>query len=258
MESSPATQLKVQSEIAACMKRSGFVYFPFVIPSVLDAYRNQRGAVNEKEFFRREGFGVFTTFSAEGPSIPEATKNDQYLASLNTAGRAAYLRALTGQVVEGSRERLRPNCSSDAEDRTFGKGRVFLGQVGVARQQAEERVDANPIVIAAYRDWRSCVRGKTGQTFNHPVDIANYLSDKSNRIISGSAELLATGAKATLVELMADGAAEERRLALAASECQDTHLTAREKLLRDEGEKLMTKFRKRLVKLPFVQTQADK
>lgn len=94
---------KVQQAVADCMKQEGFEYIAqdpavFMGSSTFD----EDIAFDSKEWAEKYGFGMSTTFGSDGFAGPGTTPptdpNQAYVESLSEAERAAYHKALYGEV----------------------------------------------------------------------------------------------------------------------------------------------------------------
>lgn len=206
--------------IAQCMTAAGFEYVPVdyaTARAAMDSNSKPSGLTGD-EFRKQFGYGVTTLYAgpATQSTLSLGKRNAQYKAGLSTADRVAYDRTLYGEnpnytfVVALDREDFSQvgGCTRAAVQLIFSKEQVGASFVNY-QNSAGSRVDADPRVIAAYKDWSSCIR-QAGYAYNNPGEINADLVAKLDRVTGGAApESLSAAAKAALTALQG----EEKALA---------------------------------------------
>lgn len=200
--------------IGQCMTAAGFEYFPVDRATA-------RAALDE--FQKQFGFGITTRYagSATQSTLSLGKRNDQYRAGLATADGVAYERALYGEhpdepfVLALDQEDLSQvgGCTRAAVQLIFTKqlGASFVNSANLF----EARVNADPRVIAANKDWSSCMR-QAGYPYNNPGEIDADLVAKLDKLTGGAAlDSLSDAAKTALTELQG----EEKALAALDQDC---------------------------------------
>ena len=206
--------------IARCMAAAGFEYFPVDYATARAAMdsNSKPASLTGDEFRRQFGYGITTLFA--GPTS-QATmslgkRNAQYTAGLATADRVAYERTLYGEnpnatfVVALDQEDFSQvgGCTRAAIQLIFSKEEVGASFVNY-QNAAGTRVDADPRVIAAYKDWAGCMR-QAGYAYNTPPEITADLAARLDKVAQGVAPAsLSAAARAALTALQG----EERALA---------------------------------------------
>lgn len=205
----------VESLIAACMRDAGFEYIPVdyaTARAAMDSNGKPSG-LNADEFRAQFGYGITTLFvSADSQAVMGAgEQNLRIRNSLSAADRVAYDRALYGENPTATFV-----VALDAEDfsQTGGCTRAAVQQVfspeelgpGFVNYQSAEsaRVEQDPRVIAAHRDWATCMRD-AGYSYDNPDAIKTDLASRLNAITGGAdPATLAADAQAALTALQGE------------------------------------------------------
>lgn len=214
-----ASHLEREEAIAACMAKQGFDYVPSTIQegSVVVGDGPPRGT---RGFAETYGYGVW-----EGPenepgqvnAMIDDSANAAYLNSLSPTARQAYDVALNGQMtVEG-------------DAMTFD-GTGCSGANGVGAGAAEDAFLAG-VVEEAVAFLESLQQGTDARLAEVDAAWASCMTDAGYRDASPAAaearvaeeasEYFAANSSSVDAELMAERAAEERRLALADMDCRE-------------------------------------
>ena len=212
--------------IAQCMTAAGFEYFPVdytTARAAMDSNSKPSGLTGD-EFRKQFGYGVTTLYAgpATQSTLSLGKRNAQYKAGLSTADRVAYDRTLYGKnpnytfVVALDREDFSQvgGCTRAAVQLIFSKEQVGASFVNY-QNAAGTRIDADPRVIAAYKDWSSCMR-QAGYPYNSPGEINADLVTRLDKVTGGAAlEALSAAARTALTSLQG----EEKALAALDHEC---------------------------------------
>ena len=218
----------IESLIATCMTDAGFEYVPVdyaTARAAMDSNSNRKSSGLTADEFRAEfGYGITTLFAgaADQATLGAGEQNIRIRDGLATADRVAYNRALYGEnpdatfVVALDEEDFSQTggCTSAAVAQVFSADE--LGPTFVNYQNARDvRVDEDPRVIAAYKDWAGCMR-QAGYSYSDSAEIDADLASRLD-VITGGADpgTLSADAQAALVELQG----EERAIAAADHDC---------------------------------------
>lgn len=206
--------------IAQCMTAAGFEYFPVdyaTARAAMDSNSKPSGLTGD-EFRKQFGYGITTLYAgpATQSTLSVGKRNAQYKAGLSTADRVAYDRTLYGEnpnytfVVALDQEDFSQvgGCTRAAVQLIFSKEEVGASFVNY-QNSAGTRIDADPRVIAAYRDWSGCMR-QAGYAYNNPGEISADLVARLDKVTGGAApESLSATARTALTALQG----EEKALA---------------------------------------------
>ena len=201
--------------IAQCMTAAGFEYFPVDYATARKAMdsNSKPSGVTADEFRKQFGYGVTTlvTGKATQSTLSVGKRNAQYKTGLSTADRVAYDRTLYGEntnitfVVALDQEDFSQvgGCTRAAVQLIFTKEEVGASFVNY-QNSAGSRIDADPRVIAAYRDWSSCMR-QAGYSYNNSGEIQADLVTRLDAITAGvGPDSLSAAAKTALTALQGE------------------------------------------------------
>ena len=216
----------VESLIATCMRDAGFEYIPVdyaTARAAMDSNSKPSG-LSADEFRAQFGYGVTTLFaSADSQAIIGAgEQNIRIRSSLSAADRVAYDHALYGEnpsatfVVSLDDEDFSHTggCTRTAVKQVFSPEELGPGFVNY--QNAEgARIDQDPRVIAAKKDWATCMR-QAGYSYDNSDEIKIDLANRLEAITRGAdPATLPADAQAALAALQG----EELAIAAADHKC---------------------------------------
>lgn len=172
--SSPASQAKVENDLAACMKAQGFDYTP-VDPVARQAALTGKSNISDEDFDRQFGYGIATLY---GRGTDQSDPNTRIRQGLSAPDQRAYDRALSGGKPEQTFSRAADTgdfsqlggCTKKAADDLFG-GSELLTTVQRKLDELDEAVLQDQRTVRAFEAWRRCVRDKTGETFEDSEDV---------------------------------------------------------------------------------------
>lgn len=210
---------KVQQAIVACMKQEGFDY----VAQDPAAFMGSSGfdediAFDSKEWAEKYGFGMSTTFGSEGFGSPGVTPptdpNQAYVESLSEAERAAYDKALYGEMPTfdptsadtTAMASFEPSgCDGEAR-RSTDVTQAFYSEFGDEMQEIYEGIQNDPAIVAAIEQWTSCM-AKAGYEYDTPDQMYEEASKKMEPFY-GAGSFGGSGSVATIVtDEQASGAA---------------------------------------------------
>lgn len=216
----------VESLIATCMNDAGFEYIPVDYATARMAMdsNSKPSGMNGDEFRAQFGYGITTQFAgAESQAVMGmGEQNIRIRNGLSTADLAAYNRALYGEnpsatfVVSIDDENFSQTggCTRTAVEQVFTPDELGPGFVNY--QNAEgARVEQDPRVIAANKDWAACMRD-AGYSYDNSDAIKTDLANRLDAITGGVApDTLSADAQASLTALQG----EELAIAAADHQC---------------------------------------
>jgi len=215
----------VESLVATCMRDAGFEYIPVdytTVRTAMDSNSRPSGMKGD-EFRAQYGYGITTLLTDASQAVmSEGEQNMRIRSGLSIADRTAYLHALYGDnptatfVVGLDSENFSQvgGCTRSAVQQTFSPAE--LGPNFVNYQNAQgARIDQDPRLIAALKDWATCMRD-AGYSYNNGNEIKSDLAQQLDAITHGAApNTLSTEAQATLKKLQG----EELAFAAADHQC---------------------------------------
>lgn len=244
-----AAQARVETAIAACMKAQGFEYTP-VDPTAARAALTGKSNLSDEEFQKQFGYGTATLYAR---GTQQTDPNDRIRQSLSQADQLAYDQALSGgnrqqtfyvAADTGDFSQL-GGCTKQATDSLFG-GTELLTTLQRKLDELDDSIVEDQRMVRAYERWTSCVRDRTGETYEDSeaieVDIVKRLAAVVGPLPEGE---FAPGAFASLTPAGPyDAAALEqvRRLEVEFSNadvaCEEKHIVAVEDSVRAEKERV--------------------
>lgn len=162
--------------IGSCMRARGFQYTAVPPPAVRPRREFPYGN-EDVAWARRHGFG---TFDGPDQEIDAYDPNQHYVERLPAGQRAAYGRALTGDLDRQVSVRLPDGsevfmtlggCTAEVSEALYGDPAVRLRlehTVQLIRSEAYDRVVADPRYLAALTAWRGCMRTR-GYGYDRPA-----------------------------------------------------------------------------------------
>jgi len=205
----------VESLIATCMRDAGFEYIPVdyaTARAAMDSNSKPSG-LNADEFRAQFGYGITTLFAgADSQAVMGAgEQNIRIRNGLSPADRIAYNHALYGEnptatfvvALDGEDFSQTGGCTHAAVQQVFSPEELGPGFVNY--QNAEgARVEQDPRVIAAYKDWATCMRD-AGYSYDNSDAIKTDLADRLNAITGGAdPATLSADAQAALTALQGE------------------------------------------------------
>ncbi len=231
----------VESLIATCMTDAGFEYIPVDYATVRAAMNSNSkpSGLKPDEFRTQFGYGITTLFAGAGSqaALGAGKQNTRIQEALNAADRVAYSRTLYGDNPDGAfvtaldQEDFSQTggCTRDAVHKVFSPEELGPGFANY-QNAAGARIDQDPRVIAAYRDWAGCMR-KAGYPYNDKSAIDAHLTSRLDTITAGKdPKMLSAAAQAALGELQG----EERAIAAADHDCEIKFVDAIKKQVETE------------------------
>jgi len=216
----------VESLIATCMRDAGFEYVPVDYPTVRKAMNSNSkpSGMKAADFRAKFGYGITTQFvgANKQAEMGEGAQNIRIRNSLSTSDLTAYLHTLYGNnpsatfVVSLDSEDFSQTggCTRKAVKQVFSPKELGPGFVNLQNAQGA-RIDQDPRVIAANKDWATCMR-KAGYSYNNSDEIKTDLANRLDAITKGAApDTLPADAKAALKQLQG----EELAIAAADHQC---------------------------------------
>jgi hypothetical protein len=164
---------KGQEKVAACMRKEGFVYKPFLGNFTPSSSFVGPKAGEEVAWKRKHGYGMADSMSQSSKPTAQSTDPNQDIRSkLSKADQAAYDKAFTGF------DPSHPPTGAVQPTGCIAEGFGGAGQVSQALQEQmsskfealAKRVQADPRVVALNRKWSVCMKAH-GYTVSSDRDI---------------------------------------------------------------------------------------
>ena len=161
-----AAQVKVETDVATCMRQQGFRYTP-VDPVAARAALTGKSNLTDEEFQAQFGYGIATLY---GRASAQSDPNAMIRAGLTPADQHAYDVALSGGKPEQTFFRAADTgdfsqlggCTKQATDRLLGGNRL----VTTLQRKLDDLDDSilqDQRMLRALAAWTGCVRDKTGE-----------------------------------------------------------------------------------------------
>jgi hypothetical protein len=209
---------KVEGLVAKCMREQGFEYVAVDYQTVrkgMDADKSMPG-VSEKEFIRKFGFGLATTYTGEPPQLATGyspgrvglgKQNVQIFKNLAPADRVAYNRALLGENTGAT---FAVSLEIENFSLTGGCTRKAVAQVFKPDQLAatyynpkDAQINKDPRMKAALRKYAADMR-KAGFAYDHPDEVEHDIRKRLAALTNGGtllADQMTPAQQAALKEL---------------------------------------------------------
>lgn len=190
---------KVEGLIAKCMREQGFEYVAVDYQTVrkgMDADKSMPG-VSEKEFIRKFGYGLATTYTGEPPQLATGysparvglgKKNVEIFKSLAPADRVAYNRALLGENTGAT---FAVSLEIENFSLTGGCTRKAVAQMFKPEQLAatyynpkDAQMNRDPRMKAALQKYSAEMR-KAGFAYDHPDDVEHDIRKRLAALTNG-------------------------------------------------------------------------
>ncbi len=195
---------KVEGLISKCMREQGFEYVAVDYNTVrkgMDADKTMPG-VSEKDFIRKFGFGVATTYTGEPPQLAAGysparvglgKQNIQIFKNLAPADQVAYNRALFGENAGAT---FAVALETENLSLTGGCTRKGVAQVFTPDQlQAtyynpkDATINKDPRMKTALQKYAAEMR-KAGFSYNHPDDVEHDIRKRLAALTNGGTILV--------------------------------------------------------------------
>jgi len=235
-------QSRVEGSIQQCMKQQGFDYIP-VDPFAQRAALTGKARISDEEFTKQFGYGISTFF---GKGTEQSDPNERIRKSLDTAGRAAYDRALYGdnpglsfaEAADTDSTDQLGGCERQATDQVFG-GTAVLASLQKKLDGLDDRVAEDQRMVKAVEKWTTCMADE-GFRYSDPEDIDSDLLKRFQAIVGQDAKAGATVApdpsvtidQAALTQLQQD----EVKIGNADLKCEKKEITPVENVVRPQYE----------------------
>jgi hypothetical protein len=251
-DSAKEIQARVENRIGECMRAQGFQYQP-VDPFAAQQAITGKARITDEEFTKQFGYGISTLF---GKGNQQSDPNERIRASLSSADRAAYDRALGGdnpgvtfqEAVDSGDFSELGGCTKEASDASFG-GAAVLNQLVERLDGLDERIIQDQRMVRANEKWSACIQEK-GYRYEEPDAIDEDLTERFRGVVGagirpGTSTIPpgTTFDRAALTALQA----EEVRIANADLECEKQEIEPVEREVRPQYEEQFRKENQRLL-----------
>ncbi len=254
-------QTKVEELVSACMKRAGFEYIP-VDPNAAQSAITGTSGLSADEFRKQYGYGISTVFdkivAAAANIATSVDPNAKIRASLDTAGLAAYNKALSGanadvsvfSALDGAKNgdlRGLDGCVKEGTQAVFGDANVMSALSKL--EELDKQAEADPRLVSAKADWSKCMKD-AGFDYADPNSVDGAIQDKLVSIVgAGAAKALGEDGKFNAAAFspsnlppfdkaaLAALQAEELKTAQTDLACEDKYVNAIDSKVKDEYQK---------------------
>jgi len=205
----------VESLIACCATNAGFEYSPVdyaTVRKAMDSNSKPSGLTGD-EFRAQFGYGITTLYAGAGSQavIGTGQQNIRYRDSLSPTDRVAFERTLFGDNPEATFAVSLDdeNFAATGGCTKFAVAQVFTpDQLGASfvnyQNAAGVSIDQDPRIIAARKDWATCMRAD-GYSYNNTSEIDADLATRLNGITGGVDPATLSGeAQAALTQLQGE------------------------------------------------------
>jgi hypothetical protein len=195
---------KVEALNSKCMREQGFEYVAVDYNTVrkgMDADKTMPG-VGEKDFIRKFGFGVATTYTGEPPQLTTGyspgkvglgKQNVQIFKNLAPADQVAYNRALFGEntgatfavALETENFWLTGGCTRKAVAQVFKPDQLQATYYN----PKDALINKDPRMKAALRKYAAEMR-KAGFSYDHPDDVEHDIRKRLAALTNGGTILV--------------------------------------------------------------------
>lgn len=191
-------QTRVEELVQVCMKQAGFEYIP-VDPNASAAAVVGTTGLSDDEYRKQYGYGISTIFEKVVAALQKAPAsvdpNASIRSRLDTAGVAAYDKALTGGTVDvsvaGAVDAAKAGdlsglggCVKEGTVAVFGDSNVTAALVKI--EELDKRAEADPRLVAAKEQWAKCMKD-AGYDYSDPNAVDGVIQDKLAAIVGASA-----------------------------------------------------------------------
>lgn len=188
----------VESLIAECMRAKGFEYYPvpYKIARMAMDSNSKPSGLNAADFRKQYGYGITTLLpgKVDQGTMGLGDRNNTYRANLSPADRVAYDRALFGKntkstfvvCLDSEDFSTTGGCTRAAVEKVFSKDELGPGFVNY-QNAASARVDQDPRIIDAYKEWAKAMRSD-GYHYNNTDEIKADLLSQLDKIMNGSTD----------------------------------------------------------------------
>lgn len=241
---------EVQQQVAECMRAEGFEYTPQDPAAFMGASPfDDDLPYDSREWAEKYGFGMSTTAELEGgafaPTTPPTDPNQAYVESLSETERAAYERALYGDMVDfdpsatpDTMVTMPPPSGCDGKARTeTDVSSAFYTEFNDELEELYRAMENDPDIVAAQTTWSSCM-AEEGYTYAGIDEMYQEASEKMNELYGMESSLTSSppagsesdGGDSTMAtaigappaideEELAEAQAWERKVAVANWDC---------------------------------------
>ena len=225
---------KVEGLISKCMRGQGFEYVAVDYNTVrkgMDADKTMPG-VSEKEFIRKFGYGIATTYTGEPPQLATGyspgkvglgKQNVQIFKGLAPADQVAYNHALLGKsagvtfavALEIENFSLTGGCTRKSVEQVFKPDQLQATYYN----PKDALINKDPRMKEALRKYAAEMR-KAGFSYNHPDDVEHDIRKRLAALTNGGTLLIdkMTPAQQAALKELQD---YERRVAVKNFQLQD-------------------------------------
>ena len=217
---------KTEGLIAKCMTDAGFQYIALDFVTVKQAMKSDQTApgVSSDDYVKQYGLGITTQFNQPIVAFGAGTQNADYLHGLPPPDQIAFKRSLWGEAPDWNHARALEaedfsqtgGCTRTASEQTYTPTEISGSYIN----PADVRLEQDPRMIAATKNWSECMRAD-GYQYDTPTQVEADLHERLAAIVQGQDPTTLTGpALDSLHQLQG----EELAIAAALTSCEDQHI----------------------------------
>lgn len=238
-------QIRVENMVRDCMKAQGFDYTP-VDPAAQRTALIGSATLSDEEFERQFGYGITTLYEQRRQQVASGP-NQVFRASLGTAERAAYDRALRGPNVSASFDvavdtgdfAQLGGCTKQATEQVFG-GPEILQTLQAKLDELDERIRTDARLVKANAGYSECMRAAGYADLEDSDEVDVVLQRKLDAIVGPADRAATSGAEAEpTYDRAALAALQREEVAMVKTDvgCQEKHVVDVEDAVRAEYER---------------------
>lgn len=235
MEQLAAKVDAVEEHISSCMSDAGFDYVAVDFNTVRNGMLADKSipGLSEEEYLSQFGFGISTQYTGQAPQHTDAhnpakiglgEQNVRVFSQLSGTDQIAYNHTLFGEHVDAT---LAVMLEAEDFSRAGGCTRAAIEQafspeqVSVSYTNPKDRlIEQDPRMVDAVTKFASCMRD-AGFNYSHPDDVEVDIKNRLDSILDGGTlDGLSAERQADLQQLQG----EERAVAVATFECEETYI----------------------------------
>ena len=212
--------------IAKCMTTAGFEYvaLDFVtIKHAMDSDQTAPGVASD-EYVKQFGLGITTQFDQPIVTFGAGPRNNSHVAGLAPADQVAFKHTLWGESKEWNHAHALEaedfsqtgGCTRTGAQKTYSPNELN----GAYVSPAETRLQQDPRMIKAVKDWSDCMRAD-GYQYDNPTQVELDLHQRLDAIAQGQDPATLTG---PALDALHQLQGEELAIATVLTACEEDHI----------------------------------
>jgi hypothetical protein len=148
---------KINESIQKCMKGEGFEYK--IPPDPSAQFPTGSDTASQQAFVKKWGYGISTTIDVNNLTPVDADPNTAIVKKLSPADQKAYNKALLGATATAGPTGDPKSCIAKAIS-VLGDITKLTALFGKYESDVTKRVESNPKVVVAMKQWSACMKEK--------------------------------------------------------------------------------------------------